>query len=479
MNCSIEEYGATSGPLCTEAVQKAVDACHAAGGGTVTVPAGEFLVGTIVLKSYVNLHLQSGGVLRGSTDRSHYIKTFRRHGVIYGEDAEQVSITGPGVIDARGTDNYDPTRNHDNPDFDRSITRQGDAYLPENRFRTDGPIARVTPQGMTVGFYHCSHVILRDVVLKDAPGWAIRIGTCEDVLADNVTILNNLLVPNSDGIHCTASRNVRIVHCDIRAGDDAIIVSGFELNENMPDRKVVPASERPFGNKTGISEHVNVSDCHLQSRSSGIRVGYGAYPIRRCCFSNLQIYDSNRGIGIYAREEATIEDLIFTNITIETRLHDGLWWGHGEPILVSSVPRFEGRPSAEVRRVRFSNILATGEQGIVLWGEPDAKLVDLRFQQVRLEIRRSALTEKTGGNFDLRPAADPKRALFAHNAPGIFARHVNGLQLIDVNLHWDEGLPEFYTHGLHAAAVGNLEPIRCKLPANPATSNLADIQIDD
>jgi polygalacturonase len=78
---------------------------------------------------------------------------------------------------------------------------------------------------------------LKDFTLKDTPSWAICLAYCEDVLVDGLTILNNLLVPNSDGIHCTTSRNVRIANCDIRAGDDAIIVTGFLMDLLMSNYK--------------------------------------------------------------------------------------------------------------------------------------------------------------------------------------------------------------------------------------------------
>ncbi|MGF1484351.1 MAG: glycoside hydrolase family 28 protein [Opitutales bacterium] len=474
---SILDYGANTDELCTAEIQQAIDACHEAGGGTVLVPAGTYSCGTLVLKSHVNLHLEPGSVLLGSPNRDHYLKTFRRHGILYAEDAEHVSVTGTGVVDGNSPGNYDPTRNHDSADWDTSFTRQGDDYLPPDTFHVDGPIYRKFNLGMTVTFYFCSHVVLRDFTLKNAPTWAVRFGTCENILADNVTILNDLCVPNSDGIHCTASRNVRIVNCDIRAGDDAIIVSGFEPNERL-DRVIAPVEERPFGNKAPVSEHVCVSNCHLVSRSSGIRIGYGPYPIRRLSFSNLQIYDSNRGIGIYAREEAPIEDVFFDNITIETRLLDGTWWGHGEPIHLSTVPRFEGRPSAPIRRVRFSNILAEAEQGVLLWGREGACLEDIRFQQLRLRIKNGPMVTATGGNFDLRPAADPAHSLFAHDCPGLYARHIDGLQLMDVEVLWDEDLPEFYTHGLHAVCVQALEQVRCKFAANPAATRAEAVKIE-
>ena len=98
--------------LCTEAIQKAIDRCSADGGGTVRLPAGTFLSGTIVMKSGVTLHLDSGSVLLGSKDLSHYpakIPAYRSYtdnytdkSLIYGEKLERIGIVGRGTIDGQG-----------------------------------------------------------------------------------------------------------------------------------------------------------------------------------------------------------------------------------------------------------------------------------------------------------------------------------------------------------------------------------------
>lgn len=467
MTHSILDYGAEAGANCTVALQRAIDSCHDAGGGRVLVPAGKFITGTVQLRSFVELHLEAGAILQGSTERSDYRETFRRHGMIFAEDAEHVSLTGLGVLDARGTAFYDQSRNHDNIDFDPSLTQQGHNYGNPGRFQTDGPIGRGEPQGMSVCFYHCSHVTLRDLTIKDTPTWAVRFATCEDVLADGVTIRNNLMVPNSDGLHCTVCRNVRIVNCDIQAGDDAIIVTGFPVCERDEQGVLYNARPHPFGNKSGWAENHVISGCHLQSRSSGIRVGYGSHSIRRCVFNNLQVYGSNRGIGLYAHNDAAIEELVFTNIHLETRLHDGLWWGHGEPIVLSAVPHFENEPAGRLRHITFQNIHAVGGQGIVLFGLPESRIENIRFQNLRLRVERGPHTDSYGGNFDLRPAANPRHQIFAHPVPGIFAQCVDGLRLLDVDLTWGENLPAYFTAGLQCEDVTGLFQERCFLPDNP------------
>jgi hypothetical protein len=271
------------------------------------------------------------------------------------------------------------------------------------------------------------------------------------VKIDGIKIFNNLLVPNSDGIHCTSSRNVRISNCDLRCGDDAIIVTGFQN-----DIDVHAEENRNQGNKPiKISENITVTNCVMQSRSAGIRVGYGQNPIRNCIFSNLVIYGSNRGIGVFARDNVDIENITFSNIVIENKIHSG-WWGHGEPIHVSSIPRWQNESSGTIRNVTFSNITATSETGIVVYGYDEGTIEDLRFDNIKLKIVDGAQTRSTGGNFDLRPVADRNFAIFKHDIPGLFALNVAGVEIKDFDLDWGTGLAEFFTHGIQCEHVEDL-----------------------
>lgn len=477
---NILDYGAVVGQLSTAAIQQAVDACHDAGGGSVLVPGGTFITGTIKLKSRVNLHLEQGAELLASENREDYHSTFRRHGIIFCEDATDISLTGEGVINGRGTQFYDQTRSHSPRDFDRSRTRQKENYLPDGKFSPDGPIARNrVPYGFAIEFYHCNQVTMKGVTIKDAPIWTIRYGYCDGVLIDGISILNNLMVPNSDGIHITVSRNIRIANCDIRAGDDAIAITGFAKIEDTPGFTSEEQDRYTYGNKTIYVENIQVTNCHLQSRSSGIRVGYGQHPIRRLSFNNIVIYDSNRGIGVFVRDASSIEELMFSNIIIETRLHDGHWWGNGDPIHLSAISRFEGEPVGRIRDVQFTNITATGEHGIMVYGTQEHAMDNIQFNNVHLRLRRGRETMTKGGNLDLRPSADRERQLFEHDIPGLYAQYVDNLIVRDFILRWGDDLPSFYTHGIQCVNVNNLLLETVVVATNPGAANGKDLLLEE
>jgi hypothetical protein len=145
-------------------------------------------------------------------------------------------------------------------------------------------------------------------------------------------------------------------------------MTGFDKDEEKPGFDMTEQNSHTYGNKSVWAENMSVTNCLLKSSSAGIRIGYGQHPIRRCVFSNITIYESHRGIGIFAHDSANIEDIIFDNIIIETRLFNGHWWGHGEPIHLSCISRFPGHQAGQIKNISFNNINATGEQGILIFG---------------------------------------------------------------------------------------------------------------
>ena len=283
----------------------------------------------------------------------------------------------------------------------------------------DGPVAFTARPGMMIAIFHSEKVIIKNLRLVDTSEWTIRISECENVEVSHLTILANLLIPNSDGIHCTTSRNVIIDNCNIHTGDDSIIVSGLGDESGVGGyTEKANATGFRFGNKTKIAENVVVSNCILQSRSAGIRIGYGLNDIKNLIFSNLLIYDSNRGIGVFCRDNNLIENIVFSNIQIQCRLHSGKWWGKGEPIHVSAIKQSGTEKLGKIRGLHFSNIrINRAEAGIVVYGDSESSIEDIDFENIDLKIENGPLSNNYGGNFDMRPSAQPNTALFKHDIP--------------------------------------------------------------
>jgi len=448
----ITRYGARpDGTVQTRAIQKTIDECHEGGGGTVRIPPGEFITGAIQLRSNVSLKLENGAILKGSLDTADYRINGISHGMIYAQNERNISIQGQGILDGRGTAFMIDDKSHVSADFGREYTRQGENFMPDDVVFEDGPVAYEYRPGMMVVILRSENISIREVTFKDSPEWTIRFGECDGVLVEGISIYNNLMVPNSDGIHCTASRNVRISNCDIRAGDDAIIVTGFPNDIGVhgdQEARDKGLSKERLGNSSGYAENVTVSNCLLQSRSAGIRVGYGTVPIRNCVFENIVIYDSNRGIGVFARDAADISNLLFTNIIIQTRLHSGHWWGNGEPVHVSAIPQNHDVPVGKISGIRFRNITARAETGVLIYAYEDGLVENIHIENTDLAISPGKNAAGYGGNIDLRPAFSPAYAIFKYDLPGMLIKNIRHVEIENFDLTWEGNIPGYHNHGI-------------------------------
>lgn len=433
---NILNYGARGDgkTLNTKAIQQAIDACASKGGGTVMIPAGEYLTGTITLKNNINLLLDAGAVLLGSPSVTDYpsigMKTEDRdNALVVAVSASNISITGRGTIDGNAR-SYTQKAHYVLEDFDKSLTRQGNQYQAPADPEQDGPVAMLPRPGVLVLLINCSNVLMSNFTIVDAPNWCVHLGGCEYVNIQSLNILNSLLVSNADGIDASNCRFVNINNCNIVTADDGIAIS--------------PCAD---GYCSRPSENYTISNCNIISKSAGLRVGYGSNDIRNIVFQNMNI-KSNRGIGIFVRGKQNIEGVMFSNITVETMLHEGPWWGKAEPIQISVIPQVAGARIGRISNIDFSNIQLKGESGIVLYGFEPGHIEDIRFNGMAFAVQTGALQKERGGNLDLRPVYDKRFALFKHDIAGFYANNITRLRLQNFQLDWDKSLPAFFTHGV-------------------------------
>lgn len=443
--CSVRSFGAKGdgAALDTDAISKAIRACSQAGGGTVLFPAGTYVTGTFELLSNITLQLDAGAVILGSANISDYGKTAdfglarnyglnssgegTQVGIIVAREAHDIAIVGHGAIDGQGDHFMDLDVAHVGADFDAQYARNPEAFDTGVRDLKYGP---VLPKehgdgrpGTMIIFVHCKNVLVRDVTLRAAPNWTLHLQNTEQATISGIHIENDLLIPNNDGIDCIHCRHVHISDSDIQAGDDDLAIFG--------------------------SEHVNVTNCSLVSRSAAIRLE----STRRSTFDNLSI-DSNRGIGIFhgVNSGDSTESVLFSNITMRTRLILGHWWGKAEPIYIAVSPCAEGECKGAVRDVAFSNITAEGESGILIYGAEHNPIMGLTLDNIRLKITAPDpdIARSMGGNFDLRwTARNLHEAIFKHDIPAVFCRWVQSFHVHGLELQWGENLPDYFSDGIH------------------------------
>ncbi len=477
---SVKDYGAKADgkTLATTAIQKAVDACNRSGGGTVEVPAGTYVIGTVFLKSNVNLHLSSGAVLKGSANLADYhaytmpVYGQNYYGMLFTENAENVAITGQGTVDGNNPVFYDFTQAKKLDSVTTRYTRQKNNYRHVASGIGDGPVVPKDRPRQMVVFSECKRVLVSDVSLINSPFWTMHFADCTGVNVTGIRLYSGLLVPNADGVDFTDCSNVTVSNCDIQAGDDALVVSGYNHHFEIPG----------FHNLRRVSENIVITNCNLQSASSGIRIGYlDQNTVRNVTVSNCNITNSTRGINISLRDEGSLENLTFSNIRIETKLRTGDWWGNGEPIHISAI-RGNADKSVKlgrIKNVRFRNVTCVGENGILLYGTDESPLEDIEFQGLTFDFTDSKLNDVAGGNVDLRGNLDPKLGLFARNIPGFLAEHVNGLTINDFKLNWFGTKAAFLSNGIEANHFTNLRISNFQGTQAPGSTGAFPVALQD
>jgi polygalacturonase len=462
----VTKYGAVADgkTINTSAIQKAIDDCFSAGGGTIYFPAGVYVSGTIQLKSNVTIYLENGAKLLGSTNLKDYYLDSVRVGLIFTKNSENVMIKGDGIIDGNGDSfNFTDQRKKFLPPEFRNYTRQKENYCPDDAAIQDGPIEphQQRPYQMII-FSNCKNVHVQDVTITNSPFWTLHLADCNSVVICNVRIINNVLVANSDGIDCTSCSNVLINNCEIAGGDDAIVLNSYSVHFDLPG----------FQNLNMPSQNIVVSNCVLMSRSSGIRIGGIDHNyMKNYSFSNIVIYNSNRGIGLFTGIEGGIENVSFSDITIETRLHTGDWWGKAEPIHIQSIPTTKGRKSGIIKDIRFRNIKATGESGIILYGYEKASISNISFDGLELFIKNGPLQKSYGGNFDLRPTAIQELSLFSHDIPAVFLKNVESLTILNSQISYEDIMEDFFRYGIWAEDFSNIKINNLTATPPPATKS--------
>lgn len=415
---NVTGYGAKGNGVTDDAkaIQRAIDACSASGGGSVIIPSGKtFMAGPLHLKSNVDLHLQPNSVLLANPDEAVYTESaFRENrgeGMMWisGKDIHNVSITGQGRIDGNG------------------VAFMGQELDDSYELK---PVTDFDPRPHVLTLVNTSNVKINGVTIANSAYWTVHLVGCYDVAISDISLLNNLKIRNGDGIDIDHSRKVRISNCFIESGDDCICLK----------------NRREF-EEYGPCEDVVVTNCIMTSRSCAVKIGSeNMDAIRRVLFDNCIITKSNRGIGIQNRDEGTVSDITFSNMTVDCRLFSDVWWGKSEPIYVTSYPRARGNHKdagwrfpkgatqgacGEVSDIRFIDIYSTSENGIFLGCDELGKIRNITLDNIDLTLLKPAQYE--GGVFDRRPCEG--EGFIKAPSSGIYTENIENLNINRLNIH--------------------------------------------
>ena len=456
----VRTFGATGDgrTLDTPAINRAIAAAAAAGGGRVRFPAGTYLSVSIHLMSNVGLHLDRGATIVAAApsvapydapepnewgDARRYQDFGHSHwhnALIWGEDLHDVTIDGEGSID--GT----------------ALVGAGDK---------------------SISLKNCRKVVVRDVTIRHGGWFALLATGVDDLTIDHLTIDTN-----RDGIDLDSCRGVRIARCTINAPfDDAIsLKSSFALGRARATEDVTITRCRVSGYDEGTL--IDGTFKRTMSDAGGpagrIKLGTESFGGFRKIVVSDCVFERSRGLAIASVDGGAIEDVRVSDLTMRENVNAPIFVrlgtrvrGPGD-ILVGTIRR------VDIRRVTADEVAA--DQGVLISGVPGHPIEDLRLSDVRIVFK---------GGGDARDAAleppeieseYPEPARFGRlPAWGLFARHVRGLALADLDLSHaaDEARPAIVLDDVEGAEFDHL-----RAPAGPdrvtfALRRVRDFRVHD
>jgi hypothetical protein len=397
------------------AIQKAIDACTASGGGTVYVAPGTYLSGTIVLKSNVTFYLESGATILGSKDLADYAPLKNLEGpplkgdanakhLIFARDAENVVISGQGHINGQGSAFWVPSG--------RKVPPPEDGWKDVATYDWK-PLDRASPM---VEIFNCKNVRVEDITMENASGWTFRPIECDTLVIRGLKIRNPVIGPNTDGIDLTCCRNVSISDCDISTGDDAICLK----------------SENPYG-VMGLSRNITITNCVLSCCCNGLKFGtatHGGY--ENIAFTNSVIQNDDvplnarviGGIAIEMVDGGWVDGVVISNVRMQ-RVRT--------PIFVRLGAR---RGTGKLRGIMIDNVHATGAiLTSSVTGIPGSPARDVSLSNIRIETEEEGKREWIDRPIPEQEKAYPEARMFGRlSSFGFYCRHVEGLKLDNVQV---------------------------------------------
>lgn len=408
------KYGAVGDgrALDTDAIQRAIDEAAATGKqAQVLVPGGKrYLIGTLQLKGNLDFHLADDAELVVSTNQEHY----KGHGVITANEAHNLKISGTGNIDGRAKE------------FMSRYDEENEWWLP-NVWR---------PKMFVLN--GCKGLEVRDFSFSEAPEWGLHMIGCRGVLVDNLTIRNLLDVPNCDGIDPDHCRDVEIRNCNITCGDDAIVIKATRQNTDY-----------------GPSANITVRDCILETQDSGVKIGTETtQDIHDIRFERCEIRSSCRGLTIQLRDEGNVYNIDFSDIKFVSRYHSDPWWGRGEAISLTAIPRTKETNVGTIHDVNIRNISGRAENSVRISGTPESRISNVVLEKVAVTMDR--WTKYPGGLFDNRPTK-VYPDIEPHGNPGYSIRYADNISLKNCSVAWGKNPPEYFTNALEAENTTGLK----------------------
>ena len=449
----IRGYGAKGDgvSLDTNAIQRAIDAASAAGGGTVFLPTGRYLSFSVQLRSRITLMFAPGAVLVAADPAKHggrynlpepnppdiyqdFGHNHWRNSLLWGEDLQDVAIVGPGLIDGAGLTNISP-----NAGWTVGIGRNLPP-TPELAQRIADQQAGVKAMdglgNKAIALKNARNVTLRDVSILRGGHFAILLTGVDNVVIDGMTIDTN-----RDGIDLDVVRNAHLSNLTVNSPtDDAIVLkSSFALGVARPTENVTITNCQVSGYDVGSlldgtfkknqlsqiqQRHIVSGRIKLGTESKG---GYRNIAVSNC------VFDCCNGLAIESVDGGVLEDVTVSNIVMRDTTLGPLFIRLGDRRRAPP-----GAPIAILRRVSISDIDAQcvdPRYPAVISGVPGGVIEDLTLRGIRVTLPGGGAADDAARNPAENEGNYPDPDMFGPlPAWGLYMRHVKGAVLRDIEL---------------------------------------------
>jgi polygalacturonase len=443
--------------LDSDAINKAIDAANAAGGGTVRIPAGAYLSVSIRLKSNVALLLEHGAVLEAADPRQGYKydppepnefdqfqdfgHTHWRNSLIWGEDLSNVSIIGTGMIYGKGlVSGGGGSRTREQND----ALQRGQAPAGRERGPFGYPDARdaVEPGwgNKAIALKNCRNVVIEDITIYRGGHFALLATEVDNLHIDNVKVDTN-----RDGFDIDACRNVRVSNCVVNSpSDDAICLkSSYGLGHAQACENITITNCQVSGYDIGT--YLDGTFKRSRGGATG-RIKFGTESnggFKNITISNC-VFDFCRGLALEVVDGGVLEDVSISNLTMRDITNSAIYVRLG-----NRARGPEGTPVSTLRRVSISNVIASNvnhRHSSIIAGIPGHPIEDLTLSNIRIQYR--------GGGTKEDAAIDPPELETEYPEPGrhgtmpaygFFIDHVKNLTMSHIDLSFidDDARPAF------------------------------------
>ncbi len=454
---NVRDYGAVGDGthLDSPAINQAIHAAAQAGGGTVLLPAGTYLSGSIHLRSNLQILIDAGATILGAPQSLHaydpaepfvghaYQDSGHSHfhnSLIWGENVTNVTICGRGTINGGG------------------LVRKADLL---DRWDNNPQAASmgVTPDDLRIGnkaicLKLCRNLLIRDVTIAHGGWFAILVTGCDNLTIDNVTIDTD-----RDGMDLDCCRNTVVSNCRVNSPNDD---------------GICPKSTYALG-ETRVTENLTIVNCQVSGFLEGTlldgtmkpwhggtgRIKFGTESsggFRNCTVANCT-FRSCHGLAIEEVDGGIMEDIAVNNLTMIDLRDYAIYVTTGKRNRTPDL-----KTNSRGRNILISNVIADGVSkmsGIQIMGLPEQPLEGIRLENIRLT--------SNGGGTAADAAIVPKELGTGYPEPGkigklpaygVFARHVKDLELanISVNFQTNDLRPAANFNDIDGLEIDNFKP---------------------